>query len=31
MIELTIFNDNVGLRFHDMFELRDYWERKVTK
>ncbi|CAD8100122.1 unnamed protein product [Paramecium primaurelia] len=31
MIELTIFNDNVGLRFYDMFELKDYWERKVTK
>ncbi|CAD8184984.1 unnamed protein product [Paramecium octaurelia] len=31
MIELALINDNVGLRFHDMFESRDYWERKVTK
>ncbi|CAD8188417.1 unnamed protein product [Paramecium pentaurelia] len=31
MIELTIINDNVGLNFIEMFEIRDYWERKVTK
>lgn len=31
MIELTVINDNIGLKFYDVFELRDYWERKVTK
>ncbi|CAK84414.1 unnamed protein product (macronuclear) [Paramecium tetraurelia] len=31
MIELTIIHDNVGLNFLDLFELKDYWERKVTK
>ena len=31
MIELKIINENVALNFYDTYELKDYWERKVTK
>ncbi|CAD8101605.1 unnamed protein product [Paramecium sonneborni] len=31
VIELTIINENVCLNFQDMYEIRDYWERKITK
>lgn len=31
MIELYNNNDNVGMIFVDLYECREYWERKVTK
>ncbi|CAD8120703.1 unnamed protein product [Paramecium sonneborni] len=31
MIELFNYNDNIGMTFVDLYECREYWERKVTK